>query len=228
MKKTANSIILIGLCIPLLAACASGPGASPDFVYSFTDRYPLSSPSVSRIDVAASRPRYGDEQRVRNMAVQFLRSGQGKIVIFVPQEGAGALSSGNWVKQELIAQGVPNSRIQWDTRPMAPGLVRLAYAGGVSRAVWSCTNLNEDVQQRADETAHLNRETINFGCAFQSNLRAQADNPNDFVHPRAESPTDPVRAANAVRRLRTPPQGTNASTTTPAPAVATTTGSGTP
>lgn len=196
------------LALALVAACgATGPGASPDFVYSYAERYPLSGAQVDRIDVAGFRPAAGDAARVARIARDFTRAGQGKIVIFVPQTGQSALASGQWVRQELIAQGVAPSRIQWDARDLPAGMVRVAYAGTGRAAQWDCTNLTEDVQQREAQTSWLNRETVNFGCAYQSNLRAQADNPRDFVMPRPEGPSDPVHAANAVRRLRNAPAG---------------------
>lgn len=187
-----------------LAGCApSGPGAKSDFVYSYMDRYPLTAQPVVRVEVSGYRPQSGDVQIVQSTARQFLRTGQGKIIIFVPQSGSAALSSGHWVKQELVAAGVPPSRIQWDARPLPNGTIRIAFGGSNTQSAWNCTNLLEDVQQRADETSHLNREMVNFGCAFQSNVRAQVDNPSDFVKPRLETGIDPVRTANAVNQLRT-------------------------
>ena len=205
------TIIAPVLTLLLVACSPSGPGAKTDFVYSYQDRYPLTAKPVSRIDVAAHRPAPGDAERIQAAAWQFRRSGQGKIVIFVPQTGQAALSSGNWVKQELIAQGIPSSRIQWDARAMPAGLVRVAYAQTADQTAWNCTNLNEDLQQRANETSGLNREPVNFGCAFQSNMKTQVEHAADFIQPRQETGVDPVRAANAVRQLRTktnsPPSG---------------------
>lgn len=202
--------MVIALMVPLLAACAAeGPGADKDFVYSYMDRYPLTSKAATRIDVSAGRPGSGETQLIQMFGRRFLQSGQGKIVIFVPQSGPAALSSGNWVKDALLMAGVPASRITWDARAMPPdaramppGIVRVAFADRGGQTPWNCTNLNEDVQQRADQTSYLNRELVNFGCAFQSNVRAQVENPGDFVQPRPETGIEPVRAANSVRQLR--------------------------
>lgn len=206
MRKLHRIALILALFV---VACApTGPGAKPDFSYSYLDRYPLTSRPVERIDVAAHRPSAGDAQRVQIAARNYLQSGQGKITIFVPQSGKEALSSGNWVRQELIAGGVPTSRIQWDARVMPNGIVRVAFATSGTSVRWNCSNLNEDIQQRADETSYLNRETVNFGCAYQANMRAQVEDPADFIHPRPETGIDPVRTANAVRQLRSK-QGTS-------------------
>lgn len=205
MRRTPVPVFaILAFAFAALGGCAArGPGASPDFVYSYLDRYPLAGTAVDRIDVSAFRPSAGDNAQIARLARDFKRAGQGKIVIFVPQSGNAALASGNWVKQELVAQGVSPNRIQWDARALPANTVRVAFAGAGAPARWDCTNLNEDVQQREDETSWLNREPVNFGCAYQSNVRAQVEDPRDFARPRPEGMTDPVRAANAVRRLRT-------------------------
>lgn len=213
--------LMLAMLFAIGGCAATGPGAGPDFVYAYSERYPLMGANVDRVDVSAFRPQVGDAARVRRIAGDFVRNGQNKIVIFVPQSGPGAMSSGNWVKQELVAQGVPPGRIQWDSRPLPDGIVRIAYAGQGGATRWDCTNLYEDVQQRADETSWLNREIVNFGCAYQSNMRAQVENPRDFVRPRPEGPMDPVHAANAVRQLR---NGTAAQNNTAAQASTTPTG----
>lgn len=184
----------------ILAGCA---GRTPDvYSYAYSDRHSIANPRVERIDVGAN-PTPQDTVRVARFGYEFTRTGTGKIVIFVPQTGAGSLSSGQWVKQELIASGVAARHIQWDARPMPTGTVRVAFSKIRSGETSPCTNLFEDLQQFENQTSYLNRETANFGCAYHATMLAQADNPNDFMRPRIESPIDPIRAANAVRERRT-------------------------
>lgn len=183
-----------------LAACAGREQGG--FDYAYADRYALDQARVERFDVG-SRPTPQGAERIARIGHSFVRSGSGKIVIFVPQTGTGALSSGQWVKQELIAAGVAARHIQWDTRPLPIGTIRVAFSTRGADGQLRCTNLGEDVQQFENQTSYLNRETRNFGCAYNANLHAQADNPNDFIRPRQESVMDPVRAANAVRQRRT-------------------------
>ena len=185
--------------IALLAGCA---GVEQNgYSYAYSDRYGLGAPRVERIDVNAN-PTPQDTARIARISRDFVRSGAERIVIFVPQTGAGALSSGQWVKQELMANGVAARHIQWDARPLPAGIVRIAFSARMVRGRSDCSNLGEDLQQFENQTSYLNRETVNFGCSYNANLLAQADNPNDFIHPRIEGAMDPIRAANAVRQRR--------------------------
>lgn len=201
MMKSTNRMILTLMAAAALSSC--GGREQSEFIYGFAERYPLSQPRIERIDVAAANPSRQDEARVARLGRDFVRSGAKTIVVFVPQSGPGALSSGQWVKQELVANGVSASRIHWDARELPLGTVRIAFSTPALNQKWACTNLHEDVQQYENQTAYLNREWINFGCAYQSNMKAQVDNPNDFVRPRPEGNVDAVRAADAVRRART-------------------------
>lgn len=186
-----------------MSACAGRMSTrDADFKYAFEDRYPISRPRIERIDVSGSQPTPQDIERIASFGRSFVRSGTGKIVIFVPETGAGALASGQWVKRELIANGVSATRIQWDARSLPAGLVRVAFSTQTPAGGWSCTNLNEDVQQREDQESYLNRELVNFGCAYQSNMLAQADDPHDFIRPRPEGAADATRLANAVKQRR--------------------------
>ena len=225
MKQQRRRLALV-MCFHLLliAGCAERTSLANSVPYSFEDRYPLSARAqIQRADVSAFTPTLSDTQRVAAMASEFRRSGNGKMVIFVPQSGAAALSSGNWVKQELVAQGVSPNAIQWDARPLPAGTVRLAFSTRAAQGFEPCSNLGEDIQQFENSTSYLNRETVNFGCAYQSNMRRQADNPNDFLRPRPEGYMDPVRTVRAIRDHRagpsaqqaTPDAGVGAGASTP-------------
>jgi len=199
--------VLLMAAIALLAGCA---GVEQNgYSYASSDRYGLGAPRVERIDVNAN-PTPQDAVRIARIGREFARSGAEKIVIFVPQTGPGALSSGQWVKQELMANGVPARHIQWDARPLPTGIVRIAFSARAARGKSDCTNLGEDLQQFENQTSYLNRETVNFGCSYYANIFAQADNPNDFIRPRIEGAMDPIRAANAVRQRRTATPPTDA------------------
>lgn len=207
MKRPQRRIaFLMYLPLLLIAGCAERSINAYDAPYSFEDRYPLTAQTqIKRADVSAFTPTLSDTQRVAAMASDFRRSGNGKIVIFVPQSGTAALSSGNWVKQELVAQGVSPNAIQWDARPLPAGIVRLAFSTRAAQGFEPCSNQGEDIQQFENNTSYLNRETVNFGCAYQSNMRRQADNPNDFIRPRPEGYMDPVRTVRAIRDHRSGP-----------------------
>ena len=209
--------IVLGALLLTLAGCGR---PSADFQYAFTDRHPIVQTRIDRIEVAALVPSSTDLARVRGIARAYRSVGQGKIAIFVPIAQPVSAGAGVWVKQELIAQGVSPNRIQWDARPLPQGIVRVAFQGQGTRNPPRCTNIHEDVQQRENDTSWLNRETVNFGCAYQANIAMQADDNADFLRPRMEGPIDPVRAAETVRRRRAnigdvPPALPSAGTTAP-------------
>ena len=209
--------VVLGALMLAVAGCVR---PADNFDYAFTERHPLLQSRIDRIEVAAMVPSSGDVARVQTIARAFRAGGQGKIAIFVPLNASASSGAGVWVKQELIAQGVSPNRIQWDARPLPSGIVRVAFQGQGTRRPPQCTNIGEDVQQRENDTSWLNRETFNFGCAYQANIAMQADDKADFVRPRMEGPIDPVRAAETVRRRRAsigeaPPASPSAGSTSP-------------
>ena len=81
------------------------------------------------------------------------------------------------------------------------GTIRVSYAR-MTAETGPCGLWPDDVGPTL-ERAHLdNRDYYNFGCAYQRNMAAMADNPSDLVQPRAETPPYTVRRTEAFEKYR--------------------------
>jgi pilus assembly protein CpaD len=101
------------------------------------------------------------------------------------------------VRSLLVSEGVP-SRMIVATAYDGSGPVSLSFSRTVARTE-PCGDWNENLARTGE-----NESFPNFGCAHQQNIAAVVADPNDFVTPRAETPTDAPRKSQIFTDYRTP------------------------
>jgi pilus assembly protein CpaD len=147
-------------------------------------------------------------EQVRAFAGRYRIEGRGQIGVLFPRgtgnDGAirSALPS---IRQALIDGGVRGS-IGVGSYPVAdPSLaapVRLIFVGLKATVGSQCGQWPSDLASGSTMQGWENRQWWNFGCATQSTLAAQIDDPRDLVAPRAESPSDVQLRTRAIGDLR--------------------------
>jgi pilus biogenesis lipoprotein CpaD len=76
--------------------------------------------------------------------------------------------------------------------------IKVKHAKGKTYAVTKeCGNWPEDLTETTD-----NKPFANFGCAHQQNIAAMVSDPEDFVDPRDEDPSDPMRRSKVIDKYR--------------------------
>jgi pilus assembly protein CpaD len=80
--------------------------------------------------------------------------------------------------------------------------VRLTFVGLKATVGSQCGQWPSDLASGSTMQGWENRQWWNFGCATQSTLAAQIDDPRDLVAPRAESASDVQLRTRAIGDLR--------------------------
>jgi pilus assembly protein CpaD len=139
---------------------------------------------------------------IRRFAQDFRRDGRGPMLLMVPSHKPGLPVANHRgvqaVRSELAANGVSGGMVQVTTYespgdPMgAP--VRLTFAKLQAKVMTRCGEWPADVAGNAASLEGWeNRSYHNFGCAYQTAIANQVDDPVDLVRPRQEARADVQR-----------------------------------
>jgi len=211
------SLFLAGLSLLALGACASDPhaGRKP------TDPPPITPSEQFSIKVQPSplELKLGPHsegisptqaQALRDFIGRWNDSDRGMITVKAPSHGPDAEAvyrTATSARDFLIAQGVSPDVIRivsYDAGadPAAPilvGFLRYESKGPTCGQNWG--NLAD---------ASKNETYSEFGCSITANMAAQVADPEDLLHPRAETAPDATRREVVIDKYR---QGTTTSTT---------------
>jgi pilus assembly protein CpaD len=159
----------------------------------------------------ADRLDYRQKDDVAAFAADFLARGEGRIQVLVPKgpvDGRAVAATLTAVRRGLAGAGVTGS-IEVGSYPVADArlaaVVRLSYVALQTRATTHCGDWPADVVAGPTLGGWDNGPYDNFGCATQSTLAAQIDDPRDLVRPRAEQPGDVLMRTRAIGDLRGDP-----------------------
>jgi pilus assembly protein CpaD len=216
---------LLGLATALGACTHTDDGAtmaSTPADYRLT--HPITVQESNRsvvIFVGRARGGLSAEQRadVMGLAEVWLQEGTGAIVADVPVGTPNARAAADAFREAqslLAAAGVPPRGITVhhyhpdDPRQLAT--LRLTYPKFTAVA-GPCGLWPEDLGPSIKDKSYLeNKPYYNFGCAYQRNMAAMIDNPEDLVQPRAETPAYTVRRTEGFDKYR---KGTTTTTAYP-------------
>jgi pilus assembly protein CpaD len=156
---------------------------------------------------------------VTGLAQTWLHDGTGAINIDVPVDtpnAQAAADSAREVQGLLAANGVPpRGVVVRQYRPEDPrhlAAIRLSYPR-ISAVAGPCGLWPEDLGSSIKNKGYFeNKSYYNFGCAYQRNMAAMADNPSDLAQPRPETPAYTPRRNVAFDKYR---KGTATTTTYP-------------
>jgi pilus assembly protein CpaD len=211
------------LALPL-AAC-SGPdrivtgSIVPD---DYRQRHPIviaEAPNTLDVFVAGSNGGGNVDSRtreqVRGFAERYRSQGRGQITLLFPRDtpnDAAIRAALPSIRRALVEGGARGSIAVASYRVIDNTLaapVRLTYVGLKATVGSQCGQWPSDLASGSTMQGWENRQWWNFGCATQSTLAAQIDDPRDLVAARAESPSDVGLRTRAIGALR---QGTDPST----------------
>ena len=80
--------------------------------------------------------------------------------------------------------------------------VRVSFTGLKAIVPTKCGQWPEDLASGSSVEGWKNEPYSNFGCATQSTIAAQVDDPRDFVQPRALGPSDVAMRTRAIEAIR--------------------------
>jgi pilus assembly protein CpaD len=206
---------LSGLAV-ILGACnhTSDVATTASIPDDYRLRHPIAiQESNAEIVVFVGQGRGGltAEQRadVLGLAQTWMREGTGAINADVPVETPNARAAADSMREIqslLAAAGVPPRGVvihnfhPKDPRQLAA--IRLSYPK-ISAVAGPCGVWPEDLGPSIKNKSYFeNRSYYNFGCSYQHNMAAMADNPADLMQPRAETPAYTPRRSAAFEKYR--------------------------
>lgn len=146
----------------------------------------------------------GIEDTIRGFGQSYKNNSSGVIQIAVPSGSVNAHAARAVVPQvrkQLSFEGVEQRRIIVTSYQAEPGVsapIKMSFVA-LTAMTDQCGQWPEDLM----ENSFANKNWYNFGCANQNNLAAQVANPKDLFDPRASTPIDAQRRANAIDTYRT-------------------------
>lgn len=204
---------VLSLCLAVAAACGlAGCGANyassdPAFPGDFRERHPIvvaAAPTSLDIFAVGGALDARSVANIRAFAERYRHYGSGDIAILAPAGITGNSRAVHEVRMALAGAGV-NGRIMFGTyaspdKDAAP--IRLSFMGVKAVVPTPCGLWPEDLASGSSVEGWKNEPYSNFGCASQSMIAAQVDDPRDLVQPRALGPSDVAMRTRAIEAVR--------------------------
>jgi pilus assembly protein CpaD len=205
---------LFGLSLAAAAASAlSGCGAQyassdPAFPGDFRERHPIvvaSGPTTLDIFAVSGALDARSVENIRAFAQRYRHYGSGDIAILAPAGTAADSKAVHEIRRALAQAGV-KGRVMFGTYASpdkdAAAPIRLSFIGVKAIVPTACGQWPEDLASGSSVEGWKNEPYSNFGCASQSVIAAQVDDPRDFVQPRALEPSDVAMRTRAIEAVR--------------------------
>jgi len=145
-------------------------------------------------------------QDIRAFAERYRRFGTGRMYILSPWGGGYRTHAAVVeIRRVLASSGLGGFIGVSSYRVAAPSLaapIRLSFRGLKAEVPSECGQWPDDLASGGSTVGWKNESYYNFGCATQSMLAAQVDDPRDFDHARALGPVDEEMRLRAIKNVR--------------------------
>lgn len=203
--------VCVAALLPLGGCGVNRALPPPAMAHDYRDRHAVVlADATTSLDIFPSqRLDYATVGRVQEFVARYRRLGHGQVTVLAPTGGhdaAAARASVDQVRRLLAEAGVAGSVLVGSypvTDPNLAAPVRLSFQGVKAKAANRCGQWPADLASATSLEGWENDTYWNFGCASQSTLSAQIDDPRDLAAPRGESPADiesRMRAVGSVRK----------------------------
>jgi len=196
-----------------LACSLSGCGADyassdPVFPGDFQARHPIAlafAPTSLEVFPVGGALDSRTIANLRAFAERYRELGSGQILIVTPSRQGSEARAVNQIRRTLAAAGL-DRRVSVASyapygRESAPP-IRVAFVSLKAEVRTPCGLWPEDLASGSSLEGWKNEPYANFGCATQSVMAAQVDDPRDFVQPRALAPSDAAMRTRAIEDVR--------------------------
>jgi pilus assembly protein CpaD len=215
-RGRALSALCLGAAALSLSGCLTGVQYASDNQVSATDyheRHPIVlGQGVTTLDLFPAGGRLDSLtlDKLKGFAKRYQEFGASEIAILVPAGDPGSARAVPEIRRTLYADGlrgyVSVGSYPVEDRNLASP-VRLVFRGLKARVADRCGQWPTDLASGSSIDGWKNESYPNFGCATQSALASQVDDPRDFVQARGSTPPDEemrLRAIQAVRKGNDP------------------------
>ncbi len=205
-RSAALSFLAAVSC--LQSGCMTDYASSdPAFPGDFQARHPIVLASApTRMDVYPTGGALDGRTvaNLRSFAERYREFGSGEVVILTPRTGSDARAV-NEIRRVFRNAGLrvaisAESYVPFEPDRVAP--IRVAFMGLKAEVRTPCGLWPEDLASGSSLEGWKNEPYANFGCATQSVVAAQVDDPRDFVQPRTLGPSDVAMRTRAIQDVR--------------------------
>ena len=213
-----STAISLGLSVCGLSGC-SVDYASPEAVYpnDYRERHPIvlaHAPARLAVFPVGGGIDAQSKANIRSFAERYRSFGSGPMVILTPAgRPDGGLEAVNEIRRTLYSTGLRGG-VSVGSYPLADPLaaapILMTFKSLKAVVLSRCGQWPRDLDSADSIQGWKNEPYWNYGCATQSMLAAQVDDPRDLMQSRAGSPPDEdmrLRAISNVRNGQDP--GTN-------------------
>jgi pilus assembly protein CpaD len=192
-----------------LAGCGVPYASSdPAFPGSFEERHPIVvAAAPTSVDVYPVGGALDQRSRanIRAFVERYRHYGSGAVTIQTPAGTNPNSLAVHEVRSALLAAGIRGGVAIGAYLPPNDGAappVRVSFTGLKAIVPTPCGQWPEDLASGSSVEGWKNEPYSNFGCATQSTIAAQVDDPRDFVQPRAIGPSDVAMRTRAIVAVR--------------------------
>jgi pilus assembly protein CpaD len=211
-NRLARRRVSLGL---LALACCLQPGCTTDYASSdptfpgdFQARHPIvlaSAPARMNVYPNAGALDARTVANLRAFAARYRETGSGEIVILTPRRRDSDARAVNEIRRVLAGAGLRGrvgigSYAPSDPDGAAP--IQVAFMALKAGVRTPCGLWPQDIASGSSLEGWTNEPYYNFGCATQSVIAAQVDDPRDFVQPQALGPSDVAMRTRAIEDVR--------------------------
>ena len=204
----------VSLSLAAIASCALGgcgaqyASSDPAFPGDFRERHAIvvaSGPTSLDVFAVGGALDARSVENIRAFAQRYRHYGIGEIAIQAPSGAAADSRPVHAIRAALVNAGV-NGRLMFGTYAPpdrdAAAPIRLSFVGVKATVPTACGQWPEDLASGSSVEGWKNEPYSNFGCASQSVMAAQVDDPRDFVEPRSLEPSDVAMRTRAIEDVR--------------------------
>jgi pilus assembly protein CpaD len=207
-RRSASLVFLAAISCVQPGCTTDYASSDPAFPGDFQARHPIALVSApTRMDVypvgGALDARTATD--LRAFARRYRAFGSGEIGILTPGRTGSDARAVDQIRRVLASAGLHGgvaigSYANYEPDGAAP--VRVAFMGLKAVVRTPCGSWPEDLASGSSLEGWKNEPYYNFGCATQSVVAAQVDDPRDFVQPRALAPSDVQMRTRAIQNVR--------------------------
>jgi pilus assembly protein CpaD len=209
LARRSGSLVFLAAVSCLQPGCTTDYASSdPGFPGDFEARHPIVLVSApARMDVYPLRGALDARTltSLRAFAERYREVGSGEIVILSPGRRDQDTRTIGEIRRILASAGLrgrirTGSYIPFDSDGAAP--IRVAFMALHAKVRTPCGSWPEDLASGSSLEGWKNEPYANFGCATQSVVAAQVDDPRDFVQARTLGPSDVAMRTRAIEDVR--------------------------
>ena len=207
----ALAALCLGAATISLSGCLTGAQYASDNQLSAVDyheRHPIvlgKRPTSLDLFPVGGRLDTLSRDKLKAFAERYREFGSGEVTILTPAGDDSSAGIVPEIRKSLYANGlrgyVSVGSYPVEDRALASP-VRLVFKGLKAEVAGPCGEWPTDLASGSSIETWKNQSYPNFGCATQSALAAQIDDPRDLVQARGSTPPDETMRLRAIQQVR--------------------------